>query len=159
MSTLHETLQHRHDEDANSSTYLVMEGASNNSRSSQTTPITSGNDRRPRIPESPPPPYITPPGTISRNVIAGLSASMRLTCPVRRAWLRRSAQYPQSSDRSSASVDAVSLYVNVATPATCPMGRRPATLDANWRPADGPSKETQIAREDASGETYEIVDR
>ncbi|XP_032688264.1 uncharacterized protein LOC116852233 isoform X2 [Odontomachus brunneus] len=156
------------DEDANSSTYLVVEGASN-SRSSQTTSIMSGNDRRPRIPESPPPPYITPPGTISRNVIAGLSASMRQICPVRRNWFRRSMQYPQSAGHSSASVDAVSLSVNIATSATCLMGR-PATLDANWRP-DDPPKETQIAREvatEASGENScrapeenydEIIDR
>ncbi|XP_014480677.1 PREDICTED: uncharacterized protein LOC106747558 isoform X3 [Dinoponera quadriceps] len=126
-------------EDANSSTYLVVDGASN-SRSSQTTPIPSGNNQRPRVPKSPPPPYITPPGTISRNVIAGLSASMKQICPIRRTWLRRSAQYPQSVDASSVHVAATM--------------NRPATLDANWRP-DGPPKETQVAAEDAAETTEE----
>ncbi|KYN31704.1 hypothetical protein ALC56_13843 [Trachymyrmex septentrionalis] len=80
-------------ENANSSTYLVMEGSSDD-RSNQTTPITSENNQRAlRIPESPPPPYITPPGTILRN-IANLSTSMKQICPIR---LRCSAQYPQAS--------------------------------------------------------------
>ncbi|XP_072745453.1 uncharacterized protein Culd isoform X2 [Anoplolepis gracilipes] len=82
-------------EDANSSTYLVVE-STNNSCNRQTTPIASENDRR-MLPESPPPPYITPPGTILRNMnLAGLSTSMKQMCPVRN-WLRRSAQYPRSS--------------------------------------------------------------
>lgn len=79
----------------NSSTYLIVESASNG-RSNQTT-ITSRNDRC--APESPPPPYITPPGTILRNMnLTSLSASMKQICPIRRTWLRRSAQYPQSSN-------------------------------------------------------------
>ncbi|XP_025162221.1 uncharacterized protein LOC105191269 isoform X2 [Harpegnathos saltator] len=135
----------QHGENANSSTYLVVEDA-NNSRNSQTTPIASGNNRRPRIPESPPPPYVTPPGTISRNVIAGLSASMRQICPIRRTWLRRSAQYPQS-------VNVASSTVAIAALTTYRMGR-PATLDANWRP-DGLPKEIKAVREGMAKVTSE----
>lgn len=79
----------------NPSSYLVVEGVSIN----QTTAITSRHDQCILgIPESPPPPYITPPGTILENVnLTSLSASMKQICPVRRTWLRRSTQYPQSS--------------------------------------------------------------
>jgi hypothetical protein len=33
--------------------------------------------------------------------LVGLSASMRQICPIRRTWLRRSAQYPQSANLPS----------------------------------------------------------
>ncbi|CAL1684988.1 unnamed protein product [Lasius platythorax] len=139
------------DEDTNSSTYLVVEGA-NNSCSRQTTPVASENDRR-TLPESPPPPYITPPGTILRNMnLAGLSASMKQMCPVRRTWLRRSAQYPQSSssDRSSAvdpssSTDALDTYL---TDCTVP--------DTNWR-LESPPKEVQIVSETVQENTVEVL--
>jgi len=96
----------------NFSTHLV-EGTSN-SRSNQTTPETSRNNRYALcIPESPPPPYITPPGTILRNVnLASLSASMKQICPIRRTWLRRSAQYPQSSSGDRSSSGASSSFMN-----------------------------------------------
>jgi len=96
----------------NFSTHLV-EGTSN-SRSNQTTPVTSRNNQYALcIPESPPPPYITPPGTILRNVnLARLSASMKQICPIRRTWLRRSAQYPQSSSSDRSSPGASSSFMN-----------------------------------------------
>ncbi|KAG5327000.1 NETO1 protein, partial [Acromyrmex heyeri] len=96
---------------ANSSTYLVMEGSSND-HSNQTTPITSENNQRALcIPESPPPPYITPPGTILRN-IANLSTSMKQICPVR---LRCSARYPQASSGNRPPSNGPSLFMNAET--------------------------------------------
>lgn len=80
----------RRDEDANVSARPMTAGASD-------------GDRLLRVPESPPPPYVTPPGTVRKNVMAGLSASMRQICPVRRSWLRRSAQYPQATSSDEAS--------------------------------------------------------
>ncbi|XP_018310649.1 uncharacterized protein Culd isoform X1 [Mycetomoellerius zeteki] len=98
-------------ENANSSTYLVMEGASND-RSNQTTPITSENNQRVLCTsESPPPPYITPPGTILRN-IANLSTSMKQICPAR---LRCSAQHPQASSGDRPSPSGPSLFMNAET--------------------------------------------
>ncbi|KAL6264656.1 hypothetical protein P5V15_004756 [Pogonomyrmex californicus] len=86
-------------ENVNSSTYLIVEDASND-RSNQRTSTTSENSRL-RIPESPPPPYITPPGTILRNInLASLSASMKQICPVRRTWLRRSVPQFSSNNHS-----------------------------------------------------------
>ncbi|EFN68737.1 Cubilin [Camponotus floridanus] len=136
------------DEDANSSTYLVMESA-NNSCSSQTIPVASGNDRH-TLPESPPPPYITPPGTILRNMnLFGLSASMKQMCPVRRNWLRRSAQYPQSSfrDRPSSSMDAEVLDTYL-TDCTVP--------NTNWR-LESPPKDIQIVSDTVQENTVEVL--
>nr|XP_012225023.1 PREDICTED: uncharacterized protein LOC105673750 isoform X1 [Linepithema humile] len=139
----------QHDEDANSSTFLVVDGASNN-RSRQTTPVVTGNDRRTlRIPESPPPPYITPPETISKALnLAGLSASMRQICPVRRTWLRRSAQYPLSSSDVHPSVggpfsraDAEDTYLTDCIP-----------TDTNWISESSP-KDTQAVRETVQEDT------
>lgn len=59
-------LYSRHEQEPQSSMYLVVEGAST-SRGSQTTPTTSST-RNPRVPESPPPPYVTPPGSIGRSL-------------------------------------------------------------------------------------------
>lgn len=88
-----------------------MEGASND-RSNQTTPITSENNQRVLCTsESPPPPYITPPGTILRN-IANLSTSMKQICPAR---LRCSAQHPQASSGDRPSPSGPSLFMNAET--------------------------------------------
>ncbi|XP_029676589.1 uncharacterized protein LOC115243600 [Formica exsecta] len=149
LETISELLGMRlFDEDATSSTYLVVEGA-NNSSSRQTTPVASENDRR-ALPESPPPPYITPPGTILRNMnLAGLSASMKQMCPIRRNWLRRSAQYPQSSsdDRSSSSTDAETLDTYL-TDCTVP--------DTNCR-LKSPPKEDHIVSETVQENTVEVL--
>lgn len=140
----------RFDEDANSSTYLIVEGT-NNSCSRQTTPVASENDRLPdALPESPPPPYITPPGTILRNMnLAGLSASMKQLCPIRRNWLRRSAQYPQSSsnDRLSSSTDA-ETFDTYLTDCIVP--------DTNCQ-LESPPKEDQIVSETVQENTVEIL--
>lgn len=141
-------LRLRFDEDANSSTYLVVESA-NNSCSSQTTPAASENDRR-TLPESPPPPYITPPGTLLRNMnLFGLSASMKQMCPVRRNWLRRSAQYPQSSfrDRPSSSMDAEALDTYL-TDCTVP--------DTDWR-LESPPKDIQVVPDMVQENTVEVL--
>lgn len=133
----------RYNEDVNSSTYLNVEGASNG-RSNQTTPITSGNDRR-ALPESPPPPYITPPGTILRNVnLASLSASMKQICPVRRTWLRRSAQYPQSSSGNHPLLGGPTSFTNVETFRT--YGTDCVASDTS-RQSENFSKEVRIAYE------------
>ncbi|KYN01842.1 Cubilin, partial [Cyphomyrmex costatus] len=98
-------------EDANSSTYLIVESASND-RSNQTTPISSENSRCAQcIPESPPPPYITPPGTILRS-IANLSTSMKQICPIR---LRCSVQCPQTSFGDRPPPSDPSLFMNTET--------------------------------------------
>ncbi|XP_029171750.1 uncharacterized protein LOC114941072 isoform X2 [Nylanderia fulva] len=141
------------DEDANSSTYLVVE-STNDSCSRRTNPVASENDRR-VLPESPPPPYITPTETILRNMnLAGLSASMKQMCPVRRTWLRRSAQYPESSsnDRpsavdlsSSTDIEALDTY---RTDCTIP--------DTNW-PLESPQQEVQVVSETAQENTVEVL--
>lgn len=111
--------------------------------------MASGNDRH-TLPESPPPPYITPPGTILRNMnLFGLSASMRQMCPVRRNWLRRSAQYPQSSfrDRPSSSMDAEVLDTYL-TDCTVP--------DTNWR-LESPPKDIQVVSDTVQENTVEVL--
>ncbi|XP_012282727.1 uncharacterized protein LOC105700960 isoform X2 [Orussus abietinus] len=103
---------------------LTSEGAST-SRSSQTTPVLS--DSKSNIPESPPPPYVTPPGTIPRNLdifglpscsiaASGSPSLSRRGRRSRRAW-KRSNTDQQSSSRTcspqragpSASLDAEML--------------------------------------------------
>ncbi|XP_043270085.1 uncharacterized protein Culd isoform X2 [Venturia canescens] len=82
----------------------LVEGVST-SRSSQTTPISE--DAAPRVPESPPPPYVTPPGTIPRNL--DISSLPRLldsaeaaeeVSPrgqrLRTAWLRTGLEHSRS---------------------------------------------------------------
>ncbi|EZA55435.1 uncharacterized protein LOC105279175 [Ooceraea biroi] len=106
-------LWQRYDEDVNSSSYLVVE-----SGSSQAISLVSENGRytqRIRIPESPPPPYITSPASVLRNVnLAGLSASTR------QFWLRRSAQCPRSTSTNCPSADGhSSLPTDVNRYLTC----------------------------------------
>ena len=61
-------------QEASQSLGYSVEGVST-SRSSQTSP-TSHESEIAQVPESPPPPYVTPPGTILRNLdIARLSES------------------------------------------------------------------------------------
>lgn len=137
----------------NSSTYLVVEGA--NGRSNQT--VTTRNARRALgIPESPPPPYITPPGTILRN-LTSLSASMKQIYPVRRTWLRRSAQYPQSSsgDRPP---PGPSSFANIEAFDT----NRTDCVASDTkirRQSENPPKEIQIVRETVQDTTVEENDR
>ncbi|XP_046816816.1 uncharacterized protein LOC124423292 isoform X1 [Vespa crabro] len=91
-----------HEQEPQSSMYLVVEGAST-SRCSQTTTSTT---RNPKVPESPPPPYVTPPGSIGRSLnISEIPSSSstgsgeieiigRKRC--RRAWLRKSCDFSRS---------------------------------------------------------------
>lgn len=128
----------------NSSTYLIVESASN-----QTTMITSRNDQR--ASESPPPPYITPPGTILRNMnLTSLSASMKQICPIRRTWLRRSAQYPQSSNDHS-SLDGPSSFTNAEALDT----NRMDCVTSNRQLKDSP-KEVRIVHEDTVQEDITV---
>lgn len=141
----------RHNEDMNSSTYLVVEG---NGCSNQTTSITSGNDRR-ALPESPPPPYITPPGTILRNVNLGsLSASMKQICPIRRTWLRRSAQYPQSSSDDHPLPGGPSSFTNVEIFRTY---RTDCVASDTNRQSENSSKEIRITRETPVQEDTTVI--
>lgn len=135
------------DEDVNSSTYLVVEDA-NSSHSDQT--ITSENDRHALcIPESPPPPYITPPGTILRNVnLASLSASMKQICPVRRTWLRRSVQYPQSFSGDRPSPGGPPSFTNAEAHGTA--------SDIN-RQSENPPEMTRTARETVQEDTTVVL--
>lgn len=128
----------------NSSTYLVVEDASN-----QTTTVTARNDRRALgIPESPPPPYITPPGTILRN-LTSLSASMKQIYPVHGTWLRRSAQYPQSSSGDRPSPGPSSL-VNTETFGT---NRTDYVASGTNRRFEYQPTEVQIVRETVQQDT------
>ncbi|XP_011874047.1 PREDICTED: uncharacterized protein LOC105565445 isoform X2 [Vollenhovia emeryi] len=141
----------QHDEDVNSSTYLVVEGASNGC-SDQTNTVTSRNDRRALgIPESPPPPYITPPGTILRNVnLSNLSASMKQICPVRRTWLRRSAQYPQSSSGDRPPPESPASLTNVGALGT---SRADCVASGTNRQSDNSPKGVRIVRETVQEDT------
>ncbi|KAK2584190.1 hypothetical protein KPH14_006617 [Odynerus spinipes] len=98
--------RYSHDQEPHSSMYLVVEGAST-SRGSQTTPTTSTTGvRKQCVPESPPPPYVTPPGSIGRSLniseISSTSGSGETTnigrqrCRARRAWLRKSCDFNRS---------------------------------------------------------------
>lgn len=137
----------------NSSTYLVVEDASNG-RSNQTTTIIARNDRRAGIPESPPPPYITPPGTILRN-LTSLSASMKQIYPVRHTWLRRSAQYSQSSSGDRPSPGPSSL----ANTEAFGTNRTDCVASGTNRRSENPPKEVQIVRETVQEDTVEENNR
>ncbi|XP_024945613.1 uncharacterized protein LOC107272410 isoform X4 [Cephus cinctus] len=115
------------------STLLIVESASAN-RSSQTTPVQ--HECRQPVPESPPPPYVTPPGTISRNLqISGLTS---LSLPgngviniskqgtrARRAWLRSCSEMsrsplnadapPPGGPSSSMDAEALGAYLKAYT--------------------------------------------
>lgn len=103
--------------------------------------MVSGNKQR--LPGSPPPPYITPPGTISRNVIAGLS-SMRQICPLRRTWLRCSAQYPRSLSSDRLFADGPSTFIGAET---LGIYLTDQAADTNLRSVADPAKKGQIIRE------------
>lgn len=81
--------------------------------------------------------------------LAGLSASMKQLCPIRRNWLRRSAQYPQSSsnDRLSSSTDAESLDTYL-TDCIIP--------DTNCQ-LENPPKEDQVVSETVQENTVEVL--
>ncbi|XP_071572815.1 uncharacterized protein Culd isoform X1 [Temnothorax nylanderi] len=143
----------QHDEDVNSSTYLIVEGASNG-HSNQTA--TSRNDRALGIHESPPPPYITPPGTILRNVnLTSLSASMKQICPVRRTWLRRSAQYPQSSSGDRPPPGGPSSFTNAEALDTNPTDC--VSSGTNRRSKNLPN-EARIVRETVQEDTTVVLE-
>ncbi|KAI4502147.1 hypothetical protein M0802_002829 [Mischocyttarus mexicanus] len=116
-----------HEQEAHSSMCLVAEGGASTSRGSQTTPTTS-TAKNPRVPESPPPPYVTPPGSIGRSlhildIPSSSSGSAEIDsvggiqrCRARRAWLRTNCELSRSQQQnddkirpmkdSSSSIDA-----------------------------------------------------
>ncbi|KAL0131148.1 hypothetical protein PUN28_002605 [Cardiocondyla obscurior] len=138
-------------ENLNSSTYLVVEDT-DNGRSNETITVTSRNDRHTlNVPESPPPPYITPPRTILRNVnLSSLSASMKQICPVHRTWLRRSVQYPQSSPGDRPSSSESSLFTNADVPNT---NRTDYVASDTNQQSENPSTEFRIAHETVQRDT------
>ncbi|XP_036138888.1 uncharacterized protein LOC105831571 [Monomorium pharaonis] len=148
--------RNQHDEGVNS-TYLIVEGASN-SRSNQTTSIISRNNRHVlHTPESPPPPYITPPGTILRNMnLASLSASMKQICPIRRTWFRRSAQYPQSSCSDRPSPGGSFLFTNAET--SCIRRADYVVSDSINRQFENSPKEVRIIHKIVQENTTEVLE-
>lgn len=130
----------------NSSTYLVVEDTSN-AHSNQRTSVTSENSRL-RIPESPPPPYITPPGTILKNInLASLSASMKQICPVRRTWLRRSVPQFSSNNHSPPS--------SSTNTETFSIPRTDHVAPNTSRQSENPSKEVHTVHETFQNTTEE----
>lgn len=114
-----------------------------------------GNDQRTsRIPESPPPPYFTPPETVSKALnFAGLSASMRQICPVRRTWLRRSAQYPSSSSDVYPSVGGPSSLADVEDTYLTDC----IPTETNWIP-ESSLKDTQVVQGTVQEDTAEALE-
>ncbi|KAH0956145.1 hypothetical protein HN011_001667 [Eciton burchellii] len=138
-------------EDTTSSSCRLLIRSESNDRSSQTTPIVLESSRC--TSENLPPAYITPPGNISRNMnLVGLSASMRQICPIRRTWLRRSAQYPQSANLPS-----VDGYPSLPTDKildACSTCASDITLNANRRSEN--SSDIQSVGEAIQGDAMQV---
>ncbi|XP_014608718.1 PREDICTED: uncharacterized protein LOC106789207 isoform X2 [Polistes canadensis] len=159
-----------HEQEAQSS--MCLEGAST-SRGSQTTPTTSSTARNSRVPESPPPPYVTPPGSIGRSlhisdIPSSSSGSAEINdsvgirkCRARRAWLRTSCEFSRSQqqnddklrqmkDSSCSSIDAEVLgaYLQdyIASCSSC-------TIDCS---ASQPNN-SQSASSDIKGESSQVI--
>ncbi|XP_015124274.1 uncharacterized protein LOC107046224 isoform X2 [Diachasma alloeum] len=88
-----------------------------------TTPIVTNNVQR--VPDSPPPPYVTPPGTLSKNSILSRNNVLHISVPVsfrgnrsRRVWQRQSSlpgpdesTSIQPSIAASIDAEAVGVYI------------------------------------------------
>lgn len=93
--------------DLGQSSACVASECASTSRGSQTTPIPSTEKQSRPVPESPPPPYVTPPGSICRRLgILGLRSSSGLREPVvcRGAAERQSQRWLRRENESSRSV-------------------------------------------------------
>ncbi|XP_015185503.1 PREDICTED: uncharacterized protein LOC107071221 isoform X2 [Polistes dominula] len=153
---------------------MCLEGAST-SRGSQTTPTTS-TGRNPRVPESPPPPYVTPPGSIGRiglhisDIPSSSSGSAEISdsvgirrCRARRAWLRTSCelsrsqqqnedQFRQIKDSSSSSIDAEVLgaYLQdyIASCSSCTIDSSDPQSNNSQNASNDIKEESQVIGED-----------
>jgi len=84
--------------------------------------------------------------------LTSLSASMKQICPIRRTWLRRSAQYPQSSN-DHPSLDGPSSFTNAEALDT----NRTDCVASSRQLKDSP-KEVRIVHEDTVQEGITVLE-